>query len=233
MQRAAKALAELAPEGLGPEGPGWQQRKSSQTRVAILDATVACLAEHGYVKTTTQQIALMADISRGAMLHHYATKQDLITAVIDYVFYKRMEVYAERMRTLTEQQRVTEGRGVEITWEVYSTPEYRAFMELRIASRNDPDLHAIFLPKAQRYDRIWRDETARVFPEWAGDPERLDLAIDYVTGLLEGLHLNAEIWQNPERDARVRAFMAQQLILLREGRLSFPPPLPPQPASRG
>ena len=225
MKRSALALAELKPEGLAPDGPGWQQRKSSQTRIAVLDAAIACLAEYGYARTTTQQIAQMALISRGAMMHHYATKQDLIAALIDYVFYRRMEIYAERVSTLTEEQRVTEGRGVEISWDVYSTPEYRAYMELKTAARSDPELHAMFLPKAQRYDRIWRDETAKVFPEWAADREKLDLAIDYVTGLLEGLRANAEIWGDPARDARVRAFVAQQLVLLRRGDISFPPPL--------
>lgn len=226
MKRSAWALAELEPEGLAPDGPGWQQRKSSQTRVAILHATITCLAEYGYAKTTTQQIAHMANISRGAMLHHYTTKQELIAAVIDFVFYRRMEIYAERMRTLTDEQRINEGRGVEISWDVYFTPEYRAYMELRIAARSDAELHALFLPKAQRFDRVWRDETAKVFPEWADDRERLDIAIDYVTALLEGLHFNAEIWRNPEREGRVRAFLSQQLVALRRGEISFPPPLP-------
>src|SRR5262245_34796413 len=84
-------LEDLAPEGLTPDGPGWQQQKSAQARVAILDAAIDCLEKYGYAQTTTQLIAKSASISRGAMLHHYATKQDLIAAVIDYAVYKRAE----------------------------------------------------------------------------------------------------------------------------------------------
>ena len=62
-------LAQFEPEGLGPEGPGWQQRKSAQTRIGILEAAIDCLAAHGYARTTTQLIAETAEISRGASAH--------------------------------------------------------------------------------------------------------------------------------------------------------------------
>src|SRR5271169_5670622 len=93
-------LAQLEPERLDAEGQGWQQRKSVQTRVAILEAAIDCLEKHGYRRTTTQVIAEIAGDSRGAMLHHYATRQDLIAAVIDYTMYKRMEVFIADVRAL-------------------------------------------------------------------------------------------------------------------------------------
>ena len=39
-------------------------------------------------RTTNQWIPAMVGISRGAMLHHYATKQALIVSVIEYTAYK-------------------------------------------------------------------------------------------------------------------------------------------------
>lgn len=220
---AAQALAELEPEGLAPEGPGWQQRKSSQTRVLILEAAIDCLAQHGYAKTTTQLIAQMAEISRGAMLHHYATKADLVAAVIDYAFYRRMAIYAQRIGVLTERQRMTENAGVDVSWELFFTREYRAYLELAIASRTDEELRIIFLPKARQYDRVWRDELVKVFPEWSKDRQLLDLSVDYVLALLEGLWINEELWQSPERAAQLRNWLKQTLLMLREGKLSFPP----------
>src|SRR2546422_625418 len=104
-------LSELEPEGLDPGGQGWQQRKRIQTRIAILEAAIDCLERHGYARTTTQMIAQTADISRGAMLHHYSTKQELIAAVIDYTFYKRMEQFIARISDLSEEARVREQAG--------------------------------------------------------------------------------------------------------------------------
>src|SRR5579859_4164701 len=135
-----RVLAQLEPEGLDAEGQSWQQRKSVQTRVTILEAAIDCLQKHGYARTTTQLIAEMAGISRGAMLHHYATKQDLIASVIDYTFYKRMESFIERIKALSEPQRVQEQAGIELYWQSVLTREFAAYLELMVAARTDPEL---------------------------------------------------------------------------------------------
>jgi AcrR family transcriptional regulator len=111
---AASLLAELEPEGLAPEGAGWQQRKSSETRVVILEAAIDCLAREGYARTTTQQIAKVARVSRGAMLHHDATKQALVGAVIDYTFFRRMEQFVARISELSDEARVRDQAGIEL-----------------------------------------------------------------------------------------------------------------------
>ena len=217
---------ELEPEGLAADGQGWQQRKSAQTRVAILEAAVDCLEKHGYARTTTQMIAQTADISRGAMLHHYATKQELIAAVIDYTFFKRIEGFTASIDGLTEFQRVQEHAGIEIYWQSLLTREYSAYLELLVASRTDPELREIFLPKARRYDRVERDVVLRVFPEWADQPEAYELAMDYCIAAMEGLLLNRDIWDDRKRREMYRTFISQTLLNLRNGRVTLEGRLP-------
>ncbi len=217
MARSHEAkLAELEPEGLGIEGASWQQRKSVQTRIAVLEAAVDCLEKYGYANTTTQVIAATADISRGAMLHHYATKQELISAVIDYTFYKRMEVFLARIKALSEVERIKEHAGIELYWQSLLTREYAAYLELTMASRTDPELREIFLPKARRYDRVEREAVLAVFPEWQANVERYELAMDYCIASMEGLLLNRDIWDNRDRRVRLRAFISRTLLSLRD-----------------
>ena len=223
MARSHEAkLAELEPEGLGTEGASWQQRKSVQTRIAVLEAAVDCLEKHGYANTTTQVIAATADISRGAMLHHYATKQELISAVIDYTFYKRMEVFLARIKGLSEVERIKEHAGIELYWQSLLTREYAAYLELTMASRTDPELREIFLPKARRYDRVEREAVLAVFPEWQANVERYELAMDYCIASMEGLLLNRDIWDNRDRRVRLRAFISRTLLALRDDAAATP-----------
>jgi AcrR family transcriptional regulator len=230
MDEFASLLAKFEPEGLGPEGPGWQQRKSAQTRVGILDAAIECLATHGYARTTTQLIAETAGISRGAMLHHYPTKGALIAAIIAYCFYRRMQMLTEGVRKLSEAQRVEEFAGLELLWSSYFTPEHRAYLELNIAARTDAEVRAIFVPQARRFSRHARAGAVRVFPEWAGDLERLSRASDLTEAVLEGLALNHEAWNSPVRAARLRAFLRQMVGMIYSGDLQFPSE-PASPAS--
>jgi AcrR family transcriptional regulator len=217
------ALARLLPDSLADRGQGaaaagWQQRKSLATRNAILDAALACLSDGGYADCSLQTVANRAGISRGAMLHHYTSKLELMEAVIEYAFYRRMASFLARIRALTDAERAVHNAGIEVSFEVCQTPEYRAYLELHIASRTDAGLRACFLDRARRYDRVWRDEVEKVFPEWVGD-DRLEMLTDYVWSVVEGLALNIDIWNDPVRAAALLRFVAGTLQAVRAGRL--------------
>jgi AcrR family transcriptional regulator len=216
-----RVLAQLEPDGLDAEGQSWQQRKSVQTRITILEAAIDCLQQHGYGRTTTQLIAEVAGISRGAMLHHYATKQDLIASVIDYTVYKRMALFLEGIHALKDAARIDEMEGIEISWRSMMGREFAAYLELAIAARTDAELAAIFLPKARRYDQTELAEIIRAFPEWADDPEGYALAMDYVNAALEGLVINRDIWGEANQQAVCR-FVGRTVAMLRRREL-YPP----------
>jgi AcrR family transcriptional regulator len=214
-------LSELEPVGLAPPTAGLQKRKSSDTRIAILDAAIECLANVGYARTTTQLIAKTARVSRGAMLHHYATKQELIESVIDYAFYCHMGEFSQAMRSLTERERTRENNGVAIDWELYQSRVHQAYLELTVAARTDEELRALFLPKAQRHDRIWREELVAVFPEWANDLDLLKSSHRLLQAILSGMFLNRQVWADTGMEQTLLRFLADTLIKLREGEVSF------------
>ncbi|MFZ4121232.1 MAG: TetR/AcrR family transcriptional regulator [Caulobacterales bacterium] len=212
-------LRDLEPVGMAADDDGWQKRKSAQTRIAVLEAAVECLASQGYSRTTTQLIAQTANISRGAMMHHYATKQELIDSVIDYTFFKRMEVFTSEVKRLSERERVEEQAGIEIFWQSLLTREYQAYLELAIAARTDAELRALFEPKAQRFDTIWREQILNIFPEWRNKPRRLLLAVDFCQAAMEGLLFNRSVWAPRERRVALRKLVSVTILALRSGLL--------------
>ena len=119
-------------------GAQWRQRRSRETRSIVLEAALACLADGGYSGCSLQMVADRAEISRGAMLHHYVSKMDLIAASIEYAFYKRLEGFLARVGALTEEERTSVICGARIAYETCSTIAYRAYLALHLASRVDP-----------------------------------------------------------------------------------------------
>jgi AcrR family transcriptional regulator len=220
-KREEKVLAEFAPGGVMLDG-GWQQRKSAQTRITILEAAIDCLERYGYPRTTTQLIAKHACISRGAMLHHYATKQDLVASLIDYVVFKRMQLFFARIRGLSEDARVHQHAGIELYWQSLLTREFTAYLELSLASRTDPELREIFLPRAKQYDRVERQESLRAFPEWVDKPQAYELAMDYCIASMEGLLMKRDIWDDQKRRRLLRQFVSQTILMLRNNELGTP-----------
>jgi AcrR family transcriptional regulator len=58
----------------------------SRTRGAVLSASLELFAKRGYSATTTAEIARKARISKGLIFTHFATKQDILFAILDEQF---------------------------------------------------------------------------------------------------------------------------------------------------
>jgi AcrR family transcriptional regulator len=59
-----------------------QQIRSVETRERLILATLDEIHERGYHAATTQDIAARALVSRGALLHHFPTRAELVLAAM-------------------------------------------------------------------------------------------------------------------------------------------------------
>jgi AcrR family transcriptional regulator len=66
--------------------PGVKSRRelySEATRAALLDEATALFAQRGYTGTSLEDVASASQVTRGAVYHHFASKQALFEAVLD------------------------------------------------------------------------------------------------------------------------------------------------------
>ena len=60
-----------------------QAERSTATQAALLEAARALFTEHGFAGAGRDKIARRAGVTRGALYHHFGTKQDLFLAVVE------------------------------------------------------------------------------------------------------------------------------------------------------
>lgn len=107
-------------------------------RQRLIEAAITVLRRLGYAATTTQHVMDEAKVSRGAMLHHFPTKVDLMLAVAEYAATAQNRYVAKRLATVTGMDLYL---GItEATWEAVSQPPGLALIEIIVASRSDAAL---------------------------------------------------------------------------------------------
>src|SRR5690349_18038969 len=62
-----------------------QEERSAETRARLIDATIRLLCEQDFNTVGTPAIAKMAGVSRGALQHQFASKEDLLVATVDHI----------------------------------------------------------------------------------------------------------------------------------------------------
>src|SRR5689334_15200217 len=66
-----------------------QEERTRAMRARLLEATVELLVERGFAGTSTTLVSERAGVSRGAQLHHFPTKNDLVVAAVEHLTEKR------------------------------------------------------------------------------------------------------------------------------------------------
>lgn len=116
-----------------------QADRSRETRRKLMDATVACLVERGWAGTTTVLVAERAGVSRGAQLHHFRTRGELVAAAVEHVGTHGVREVVDRASTLADAPDRTAAVVTFIT-EFFAGDLFTAALELWVAARTDPDL---------------------------------------------------------------------------------------------
>jgi AcrR family transcriptional regulator len=82
---------------LPPVGPQRVDR-AERTRQRLLDAAARCLASSGDAKTTVEQIATAAGVSKAVVYHHFRSKESILEALLermlaDWAHVSNLEMY--------------------------------------------------------------------------------------------------------------------------------------------
>jgi len=189
------------------EDISWQAQKSAMTRDRILDAAITCFVELGYSNVTTAKVASSAGVSRGAMLHHFPSKTELIQAAVEYLHDKLLEDYTKRVSNIPESLKGKKRRraGIDAYWEHLTGDLFVVYHELCVASRTDPELQSILENSQQLFEKHVRDSNATLFNEWQDRGDRFLLAMDVTKFMMEGMAAG-QLMTN--RDARVKRLLS-------------------------
>lgn len=198
-----------------PAVPPAKQARSIESRKRLLEATVQCLIEHGYARTTTTEIVKYADLSQGALFKHFPNKALLMGATAEHLFATLGASYRAAFTTIAEE-RIKEpmsrlDAAIELLWAVFMASRMKAANELYTAARSDPALAEALRPIMERHTRNLEAEGARLFPEIT-DRATLSSVIAGIMTAMQGASLTAEIRGATGTDSTELAFVRRAVL---------------------
>lgn len=179
-----------------------QAERTQATRAKLLDATVASLAELGYARTTTTEVAARAGVSRGAQLHHFPTKADLVLAAVEHLLDLHIQEFMRAVGELPASADLL-GSAIDLLWEVFQGDSAVAWIELIIAGRTDPELQVKVSQVGETLGGKVGEAWIEVCGDLLDDPEYgpfLALAPSYLFTLLTGLAVTTMTGSDRVRD---------------------------------
>ena len=170
-------------------------------RARLLEATVDCLVERGFAHTSTTLVSERAGVSRGAQLHHFPAKNDLVVAAVEHLTEVRGAELAAAAARLPSGKRRTRA-VLQMLADHFTGPVFTAALELWVAARTDEALLAEVAPLEQKVGR----DTHRLTVELLGADETRPGVRELVQATLDlvrGLGLANTISDDAPRRSRI------------------------------
>jgi len=137
-----------------------QEERSAVARAKLISAAITLFCERGFSRTATADIASLAGLTRGAIQHHFASRQELVTSILLDVEAKVIESFtaAAPKPNVDLEERID--ILIDGLSKVSQSPLYLAAMDIWFTSRSDPDLREVVVQSVGRYTdhfrRLWQ-----------------------------------------------------------------------------
>jgi AcrR family transcriptional regulator len=160
--------------------------RSATTQARLLDATIECLIERGWAGTSTTEIVRRAGVSRGAQVHHFPAKEDLVLAAVEHLLDRRIREFKATFADLPAAQR-SPAAAMRLMFDRCFHATFEPWLELAVAARTDPELHDRFVQFESRFFETALATFRNLFPDAAADPNFARVALRLTFAVLDGL----------------------------------------------
>ncbi|AKC10543.1 TetR/AcrR family transcriptional regulator (plasmid) [Agrobacterium tumefaciens] len=116
-----------------------QAERSEETRKKLCQAALDAMNEVGYGRFSTEDVALRANVSRGALTHQFPSRNALIIAAFDYLIVSWETDWLDFI--VKNERRLSPDEVTDFLWDrLFQAGNYIASLEIMLASRNDDEL---------------------------------------------------------------------------------------------
>ena len=173
-------------------------QRSAAMRARLIQATIDILFESSYAAATTIEVAKRANVSRGAMLHHFPNRIELLVATAEQIILDQRQYRIDKLASVENNWKRFVA-AADVSWDVQKQPATIALLEIMLAQRSDPELRKRMAPLLREMSAL-RAESAARFATTLGvtDVKPLDDLILAHLASLRGLAISLLFTRDPD-----------------------------------
>jgi len=189
-------------------------------RARLIQATLETILECGYANTSLVAVAARAGVTRGAVHHHYSSRDELIVDAISHQLREASTEIRQFARNAQDGD-ITLDDFLEQVWALFSGPFFMITLEHITAARHNQALRQDLTLVTRDFHRAL-DETWNTFFTSEGQPSsELSTVLNATLCLFRGMGVQTILRPDPDYYRGLIAFW--RTVLVSHTHISFKP----------
>lgn len=187
-----------------------QKERTEETSRRLIDATIDLLHDRGFWRLSTPDIAAKAGVSRGALTHHFESREEIIVRSIEDL----LQIVTADLHRFAEEFAARDGSSddiVDYLWQVMADRLFYVTMEFLPEARHNDAFRGRLIPVVREFhaglDAVWSVLARRNDV----DPEHARTILNATMCLFRGMIAQTVLRDDPPYYANLRAFWKAQV----------------------
>lgn len=207
---AARRQGAAAPRRSSARPRRTQQERRETTRRQLLAAAIDCIDEMGFGAATLAVIAERAGVTRGAVQHHFGTRNDLFLALISEIRARlSADIDAAAMALRPLRERID--AMCEQYWRIVNSRDYIAALQIQLGTVHDAELYPQVYKVLRRAETELDSRWVELFSGQGIAPARIVAARHVALATLRGLAVRQSHRKHRDGWAAERALLGEML----------------------
>ncbi|WP_169569396.1 TetR/AcrR family transcriptional regulator [Sneathiella limimaris] len=184
--------------------PNKQAVRSLKMQERVLNATLDCIYEDGMQRASTTEIVKRAGVSRGAMLHHFPSKEVLIAAAVEKLLDDEIDIIRSEADAYARKEKTIDD-FVDFLWERFSGRLFMVTMDFLSSARTDDSLRQAVIPVSLNFHASLNEIWKQFFHYEKSSPDKVQILLNTTLCLMRGMAVQTVIRDDDAYYTSIRA----------------------------
>lgn len=187
-----------------------QQERTAETTESLLKATIDLLHDRGFYRMSTVEIAERAGVSRGALNHHFASKEEIVVSAIRHQL-RDSTARLHGMALAIREDGGSTDRIVDFIWSLMTDRLYYVTMEYMPEARHNDDFKKKIVVVVKEFHEGLNAVWAELANQIGADVHRASTVMNATMCVVRGMIAQTTIKDDPAYFAELLDYCKRQV----------------------